>query len=178
MPRTTIQPDGRVTYRTSLFASLAKAQAFARCLQSNTGRFEHSMVHESQTSKTSKWFVTFEPTLASRKDAIHAGQQEARQARAEEQEFIFWPDPDRLTANGTPMFWWCFSVASGETYEVSIGDCSCPDYQFRCRNAGMNCKHQLAWSSQRATGIIGATDKTTRPSISREEMARRISQDF
>lgn len=174
MPRTTILPDGRVTYRTALFCSLPKAQSFARCLQSND-RFERAMVHASQTSKSPKWFVTFEPANESRKDAIHAGQQEARQARAEEQEFIFWADDGRRTVNGDPLFWWVFSLASGETYEVSPGDCSCPDYQFRCQNAGLHCKHMLAWSSQRAVGLLGQTDKKT---IGREEAARRMNEDY
>lgn len=168
MPRTTIQPDGRVTYRTALFSLQARAQSFARCLQSNS-RFERVLVHASATSKTPKWFVTFEPTSDTRKDAIHAGQQADRQARAESQEFIFWPDPDKVNC------YWCFSVESGETYEVTLGDCSCPDYQFRCKNCGIQCKHMLAWSAQCAAGLIGKTDKKT---PSREEMARRIAEDF
>lgn len=175
MPHTTIGPDGRVTYRTSLFTLQAKAQSFARCLTANN-RFERVLVHASQTAKTPKWFVTFEPTSESRKDAIHAGQQDARAQRAAEQEFIFWPDPDRRTVNGDPLFWWCFSLSSGETYEVSpLGGCTCPDYQFRCQCAGLQCKHMLAWSAQRAAGLLGQTDKKT---ISREELRRRMDSDF
>ena len=127
------------------------------------------MVHASQASKSPKWFVTFEPTAEARKDAIHACQQDARAQRAAEQEFIFWPDGDKVNV------YWCFSVASGETYEVTLGDCSCPDYQFRCQNAGIQCKHMLAWSAQRAAGLIGQTDKK---SISREELTARMNSDF
>ena len=169
MPRSTIQPDGRVTYRTALFTSLPKAQSFGRCLTANDSRFERIMVHASQTAKTPKWFVTFEPKANVRKDAIHAGQQDARRQRAAEQEFIFWPDPDTIN------LYWCFSVSSGEPYEVTLGDCACPDYRFRCRCAGIQCKHMLAWSAQRAAGMIGQTDKK---SISREELQRRMDSDF
>jgi hypothetical protein len=174
MPRTTIQPDGRVTYRTSLFSILGKAQSFARCLQSNSSRFERVMIDASETSKTPKWFVTFEPKSESRKDAIHAGQQEARQIRAEQQEFIFWPS-DRRTMNGDPLYYWCFSVESGETYEVSIGDCTCWDYFARCQCSGLRCKHMIARSNQIADGTIGQTDKKT---ISREEITRRMNEDY
>lgn len=173
MSRTTIQPDGRITYRTALFQSLSKAQSFARCVQANAVRFERALVHASTTSKIPKWFVSFEPKSESRKDALHAGQHEARKLRAAAQEFIFWPDP--AVAN----LYWCFSVSSGETYEVTHGGCSCHDYLYRCQNAGLQCKHMLAWSAQRAAGILGKTDKVTNaPRISREELLRRMDDDF
>lgn len=169
MPRTTIQPDGRISYRTSLFPVQAKAQSFARCLTANDTRFEHVMIHASERSKWPKWFVTFEPKAEARKDAIHSAQQDNRAQRAAEGEFIFWPDGDKVSV------YWCFSVASGETYEVTLFDCTCADYEFRCRRAGIQCKHMLAWSAQRAAGLIGKTDKV---SASVPRVAMRPDLDF
>lgn len=152
MPRTTIHPDGRITYRTALFRSYAKARSFGICLTANNSRFEKAMVHCSGTSKTPSWFVTFEPKSRDRKRSLCADQQNARSARAEAQRFLFWPDPDRRTWNGEPSFWWCLSVTSGETYEVSPHGCTCWDYSIRCAPAGIECKHMLALSDWRSRG--------------------------
>lgn len=173
MTRSTIREDGKVTYRTSLFSSLPKAQAFAKCVSSNATRFESVLVHKSLTAKTDKWFVTFLPVNESRKDAIFQTQIDSRTARAESQEFIFWQ------AEETNV-WWCFSVHSGETYEVTLFDCDCPDYVCRCQKLGIQCKHQIAWSKQKREGTLGQTDKKTR-SEELAQLARRsmdINRDF
>jgi predicted nucleic acid-binding Zn finger protein len=138
---------------------LAQARSFARCLDCNTGRFQNVEIHRSERSRDEKFFITFQPVSASRLDALHSRQQEARQLRAEQQEFIFWQDPD------CKHVYWCFSVASGETYQVTIGDCSCPDYKFRCQIAGIQCKHMLAWSRQRRENAIIGPQIERRPDI-------------
>ena len=178
MTHSTIREDGKVTYRTSLFVHLARAQAFAKCISANS-RFESVLVHASTTAKTPKWFVTFLPTNSDRADALHQAQWDARANRAATEEFLFWPDCDVIG------LWWCFSVASGETYETTIFGCTCPDYTYRCQKAGILCKHQHAWSQQKRDGLLGKTDKTSFISAERRlEIAQAaiasmdISRDF
>lgn len=154
MSRTTITTTGQVVYRTKLM-DLSRANSFARCISSNT-RFSDVLVERSERAKSEKnCFVTFQPMSEERKDAIHQAQQDARTHRGETQEFIFWQDPDHINS------FWCFSVESGETYQVDLFSCTCPDYVYRCQCAGLTCKHMAAWSKQKREGLIGQTDKQT-----------------
>ena len=140
MSRPTIQSDGSIVYRTKLIFE-AKAQSFAAMLRGNS-RFEDVKVkHSGRAKSDAAFFVTFQPVSEVRKDAIFMDQWKAREQRALDQECIFWPDPDLINV------WNCFSCKSGETYQVTLGDCTCPDYHFRCQKAGLNCYHQHSLSA-------------------------------
>ncbi len=145
---------GEIGYRTTAMLPEA-AQAFARCITANATRFCNVQLCVSLNTKVEKLFVRFQPVSADRQETIRHEQQEARAERALEQPFMFWKDPDNR------MMTWCFSVSSGETYQVTPRDCTCPDFIYRCKDAGIKCKHMIAqrlWSS--------------------EQMARMIAQDF
>jgi hypothetical protein len=129
-----------VFHRTKLL-TLAAAAAFARCLGGNS-RFTSVSIEESKRAKSEKrWMVLFQPSNASRQEAMVDRQQDARARRACEQPFTFCLDKDA----GRPFFW-CHSHTSGEVYEVGANAecCSCPDATYRLRGTGLRCKHQLA----------------------------------
>lgn len=131
------------------------ARAFARCIACNSTRFTNVELIRAAAAKTEKFFVRFQPVNADRQGAIRQEQQEARADRALVQPFLFWQDPDNKNIT------WCYSVVSGETYQVTAADCSCPDFHYRCSGAGIRCKHMIARSLWRAA-----------------EHAHMISQDF
>jgi hypothetical protein len=155
MSRTTITQTGTIAYRTKNM-DLARAAAFARCLAANAARFT-SVTIETARTKAEQYFVTFRPTSETRQGNLYQAEWDARKERAEAEgaEYIFWRDPDKAGVD------WCFNPKSGETYEVSTFECSCPDHQFRCKNAGLLCKHQQARTLQAEAGRLGKTDKKT-----------------
>ena len=150
----TIGRDGVIRYRTRLFSDWEQADRFRRCLEANP-RFVDPTVCESGTSKTVKWFVTFRPGNRERQLDMYERQWDARRDRGwtEGLEYIFWQDPDH------PGSWWCFNPRSGETYEVTIFSCTCPDYVYRCHLAALQCKHMQAWEAQSELGLLQRTIK-------------------
>ena len=130
---------------------LAQAARFAKCLEGNS-RFLGVEITESTRAKSDKrWFVAFTPSNPERVQAILDRQQDARAQRAAEQTFSFMLDKD----GGRP-FLWCYSHASGETYEVDCQgrSCSCPDHEFRCKPNGLKCKHQIAAAAAIQAGDV------------------------
>lgn len=122
-------------YRTQLM-DRPQAEAFARCLKANP-RFDGIFLAESARAKTARrWFVTYVPTSLERRSAILDRQQDARARRAQEQgaryEFV-------LDSSG--RWSWCLNRETGEVYETTESDCNCPDHHYRCRPAGILCKH-------------------------------------
>jgi hypothetical protein len=134
-------------YRTKLLAE-AHAQQFASCLRANA-LFSGVMVYESERAKhpERRFFVVYHPSDSDACAAILQRQQERRaaQARAEAGDYLIVPNVDR-------RFFWVQS-ASGEVYEVTDFSCSCPDYEFRCREASIRCKHQLVLSQEDGRAI-------------------------
>src|SRR4051794_16930791 len=137
---------GTPAFRTRLMDA-DRAQRFAKCLSAN-GRFTNVAAVES-TRSAGKWFVTFQPANEERQAAILQRQQLARQIRADLQPFVFVLDID----GGRP-FCWCHSLQSGEVYEVDEESCTCPDHVYRCRPAGIVCKHQLALAAAAVAGEV------------------------
>jgi hypothetical protein len=171
MSRTSILPTGAIVYRTVLLP-LAQAANFAKCLQANQTRFCDVEITPSARSKSEKFFVQFRPVSTDRQGALYQQQYDARKDRAavEGAEYIFWKDTDN------PGTDWCFNPVSGETYQVSTFECSCPDHQFRCKPAGLLCKHQQARTLQFEAGTLGKTDKVTRREQSFEAKAARAAR--
>lgn len=172
--------DHTVAYRTANMPE-GRAKAFARCVAANP-RFSEAEAVRNDRTKSPSWYVRFRPSSESRLDTMFHTLQDQRAQRAATQQFIFWQDPDRAD------LWWCYSVSSQQTYEVTIGSCSCEDYNFVCMNSGMQCKHMIAWSNQRGAGTLltraelaakeregAASDKRR---LSREELAARMDADF
>lgn len=127
-------------FRTKLMPEGA-ALRFAKCLRANA-RFTGVLVYESDRAKSPvrRHFVIYHPTSAARCEAILQREQDGRTVRAltEGQGYTFVLDKD----GGRP-FYWCLS-ASGEVYETTRESCACPDYEYRCRLAGVHCKHIVA----------------------------------
>ena len=138
--------QGQPAFRTRLMDA-DRAARFSRCLTANP-RFANVAAVESPRS-AGRWFVQFQPASEERQAAILARQQTARQIRADREAFVFVLDID----GGRP-FCWCHSLASGEVYEVDEESCSCPDHVYRCKPAGLACKHQLALAAAAVAGEV------------------------
>lgn len=124
-----------LTYRTKLLAA-DQAARFARCLAANP-TFTQVATHES-TRSAGKFFVSFLPVSPARQQDMLTREQDARTERAHRE------GSDYLWARDLDGDWhWCLS-RSGETYEVTLHSCTCPDYAYRCRAQGLACKHMTA----------------------------------
>lgn len=141
----TLSSNG-VSYRTQLM-ELAAAERFAACIRGNE-RFQGAEVVESGRAKAGspkRWFVSYQPASETRAAALILDQQGSRIERAEAQaanyEFVL--DP-------TGRFFWTLNLITGEVYETTEGTCSCPDHTYRCRPAGLQCKHILILNSPEA----------------------------
>jgi hypothetical protein len=175
MPHETINSDGTISYRTKLLRDLQFAARFARCLRANATRFCDVEIVPSLKAKGDAWYVSFRPINRERQIEMLERQADARRQRAAEEglDYIFWADPDHTGS------YWCFNPKSGETYEVSIFSCTCPDYEFRCKRAAIQCKHQQAWELQKSLGVFGQTDKQAETSEQRRaRIAASIAADF
>lgn len=149
MAHTTILPDGTIVYRTALMER-NRAFGFARCLAANAGRFCDVEVLQSARAKgAAAWFVRFRPARRERLSALLQAEWDKRAKKAAEEggEYVF----VRFAGESHT---WCFNPISGETYQVTAFSCSCPDFQFRCSKAGIQCKHQQAWELQSRAGRI------------------------
>lgn len=135
---------GTVEYRSKATAR-DLAFSFAKCLEANRTRFTDVEVRRSTRSKTEKWFVAFQPVSASRQAELVADQLKARETRAAEREYIFW------TENGLIH---CYSFNSGDIHVLRGRTCTCGDWEFRCRAAGLPCTHQIAYRNGLRDGSI------------------------
>lgn len=172
MPHSTIQPSGAIVYRTVLM-EMNRAAAFARCIGGNT-HFRDVEISDPR-GKRGKRFVSFRPTSSDRQGVMYQHQMDIRAARAanEGEDYIFWPDPD---CRGS---YWVFNPLSGETYQVTPFNCTCPDYEVRCRKAALHCKHMAALQLQADAQTLGRTDKVTEtPDQRRARILRQIEVDF
>ena len=166
MARTTITTEGAIVYR-SKNMPLSLASGFARCIEANASRFCDVAIVPSKAAE--KYFVQFRPVNRERQGDLYEAQYNARadRAQAEGSDYIFWPDADN------PGTDWCFNPLSGETYQVSLFDCTCADHVYRCAPAGLVCKHRHARQLQADAGTLGKTDKVTRPVKTEAERAER-----
>lgn len=135
----TLSPSG-VVYRTKAL-SADQAARFAKCLSANPN-FGSVEVAPSPRA-AGKQIVTYVPANTARQAAMLAREVDKRAAKAAEegQEYGFALDPD-----SPQPFAWCFNPTSGETYEVTLFDCSCPDYRFRLKGTAVRCKHMVTLS--------------------------------
>ena len=139
---------GEVFHRTKTM-ELGRAARFARCLVQNR-RFQSVTVEESKRTKgQTRWYVRFQPSNGERLAEMIGSQESSRFARGLTQPFVFVADPD-----SQQPFAWCHSVASGETYEVTAFDCTCPDYRYRLAGSGVRCKHMVALSAATERGEL------------------------
>jgi hypothetical protein len=168
MSKQIFNSDGTISYRTKPMP-LHKARAFARCVDSNP-RFVDVTIREARTRELC-YFVAFRPASVDRCADMWQGQYDTRAGRAEEEGAAYvW------LSDESGRFDWCFNPKSGETYEVSLFDCTCPDYFFRCRKAGLSCKHMQARGKRRAT-----QEQTQHAPMTPERRARfmaNVAKDF
>jgi len=117
----------------------AQALRFARALEANP-RFTNVSVAESRQAKApaKRWVVWYQSSNPARRAAVRDREQTARQQRAEAEgsRYLWVLDTDH-------PFFHCLST-SGEVWEVTHASCSCPDATYRCKPAGLLCKHSLA----------------------------------
>lgn len=137
----TISASLGLAYRTKAL-SPDQAARFARCLQANP-HFAQVRIHASPRS-TGRCFVAYTPTNPDRCAEMLAREADKRSAKAaaEGSAYGFALDPD-----SPQPFAWCLNPVSGETYEVTLFDCSCPDFRFRCQGVGVRCKHMVAFAA-------------------------------
>jgi len=124
-------------YRTKLMTE-AHAESFAAALRANA-QWDGVMVYESRRAKGERrHYVVYHPASAEARRAILTRQEGKRAVRAaaELDQYLIVPDEDG-------RFYWVQST-SGEVYEVTCFDCTCPDREFKARQAGISCKHMLA----------------------------------
>jgi hypothetical protein len=151
MSREIITKSGAVAYRTKLFRDDAQAARFARCLNANS-RFRDVAIVENVRAGSGS-YITFRPVNEERQKDLYMNQHTARLIRGYEQmaNYLFVQDSDQVG------LWWCYNLVNEEVYQVTAFDCTCPDYQFRCRRAGLQCKHQHARQAQADNGLLGQT---------------------
>ena len=133
----TISVNG-VQFRTKLMDQTS-ALRFAKCLHANP-RFTGVVVEESRQAKhpERRWIVVFHPANGDRLVEMHREVQDSRAKRAEEQAGSY-----AFIRDDSGRFFHCFNTVSGEVYETTEHNCTCPDWQYRCRCAQLSCKHQL-----------------------------------
>lgn len=136
-------------YRTQTLAR-ERAEQFASCLRANP-LFDGVMVYESSRAKhpERRWYVVYHPASGEAQQNLLNRQEDLRAAKAEAegQHYLFVED------ERTGRFYYCLSK-SGEVYEVNLFDCSCPDHSYRCRAAGIRCKHRIALEVAHERGDI------------------------
>ncbi len=149
MAQVTITEEGQVVYRTKLVHDEARARRFAGCLAANA-RFAGVEVVRSRRpgKKGVGWFVRFRPADAARVAALRKEQSRAREARADAEG----PGYRFVWDEGTGRYW-CWSP-SGEVYETCEEECTCPDFVYRCRAAGISCKHQIALRQHQQESLV------------------------
>lgn len=139
-----------LVYRTKLLTT-DQAWRFATCLKANSRFTDVLMVHSSRATGPRRYYVAYRPSNPDRQAELTAHQQQSREERAlaEGSGYTWVRD-----GNAARPFFWCLST-SGEVYEVDPkgGTCSCPDFECRCRRAGISCKHLLAL--QNGLGTVG-----------------------
>ena len=124
-------------YRTKLMTE-AHAESFASALRANS-QWDGVMVYESPRAKGERrHYVVYHSADGAQRQALLQRQEDKRAARAASEL-----DQYLIVPNECGQFFWVQST-SGEVYEVTRFDCSCPDHEFRCREAGIRCKHQIA----------------------------------
>lgn len=132
-----ITPAG-ITYRTKCLPQ-PQAERFARCVDANPLFTDVSLNTSTRAKGERCHFVTFRPVNPDRQQDMAVRQQLSREERAmsEGSAYVWALDKD----GGRPFFW--LMSASGEVYEVDLQgrSCSCPDFQYRCEGAGLECKH-------------------------------------
>jgi predicted nucleic acid-binding Zn finger protein len=124
-------------YRTVLMTD-AHAESFAAALRANS-QWDGVMVYESPRAKSERrYYVVYHPASDAAREALLARQESKRAARADAEldEYLIVPAEEG-------RFFWVAS-GSGNVYEVTDFSCTCPDHEYRCREAGIRCKHQLA----------------------------------
>jgi hypothetical protein len=154
MPHTTIETNGSIVYRTQLFSIFSQALSFTKCLAANE-RFSDVTLHRSETAKTPKWFVTFQPANPLKRGDLYLAEWNKNEKKADEQggDFVFWQDPDNDHRS------WVFNPISGATYEMTDGCCSCPHKVNRLTNAALHCKHEIERDRRFQAGTLYGTDK-------------------
>ena len=68
----------------------------------------------------------------------------ALRAQAEYDNFLFIVERDGSVS--------CTDFASGKEYRIHNGACSCPDFQYRCGEWGIRCKHIAGMEIAQAKG--------------------------
>jgi predicted nucleic acid-binding Zn finger protein len=109
------------------------------------------MVSESPRAKGERrFYVVYHSADPKQRAALLQRQEDKRAARAEAEldQYLIVPDEGR-------RFFWVQS-ASGEVYSVTHFDCTCPDHEYRCREAGIRCKHQSAIEVAALSGAVPA----------------------
>lgn len=142
---------GSVHYQTRALP-LPQAESFAACLRANPLFSDVALAHTAKGAR-----VQFKPTNPERVAAMVQGQQDARQARADDEgrSYLFVLDKD----GGRP-FCWVFNPLSGATYEVTEHSCDCPDDTFRACPGG--CKHRRALRQAVAEGRVESFQRIPR----------------
>lgn len=155
---------GAIVHRTQLLARPAACR-FAQCLAGNP-RFCEVEVCESRHAKPEnpeRWYVQYQPRNPDRQLALIGAQLQQRleRAQAEGAGYQWFADPDQ---HGPRAFWHVLTL-SGQVYEVDFEgrDCSCPDQHYRCRPAGLRCKHLLAYDA--GQGLYHTPDQHDWPLI-------------
>lgn len=153
VPHIHLDRDGNAQYRTRLMTR-DSAIRFCRCLQANERFLRAEAVRSDRANGERSWFVQYIPARQQRRDHMQFALQQARVLRSEAEgdAYQFYAD-DQLRGGAV----WCLSV-SGEVWETSRGQCSCPDYTVRCRKAGIVCKHVLTLRRRWAEVISQAVE--------------------
>lgn len=135
-------------YRTKCLTE-EHAEQFASCLRANDQLTSVEVREEPRAKGDRRFYVTCQPGDEQQRLALLQGHEDQRRAKAESEgeQYLFVENPDG------GRFFWCQSV-SGEVYEVTLHDCTCPDAEHRCRENGLRCKHSLALEKAQERGAV------------------------
>lgn len=119
-----------------------QAYRFACCLRANP-RFDGVMLYEEPRPRNPRKThrVVYHPRNEARLAELLARAQGERTVRAvsEGHGYVF-----ALETEKERPFWYCFNPKSGDVWEVCDLGCTCPDWEYRGRSAGLDCKHMVA----------------------------------
>jgi hypothetical protein len=127
----------------------AQAERFAACLTANE-RFTAVSVAKSDRAKGSKQhFVSFQPASEFAQNQMLAREIDKRQGKADDEgrDYLI-----VLDKNLGRVFAHCYNPISQETHELDLNGCSCGDWTYRGRAAGVPCKHMRTLESRLRTG--------------------------
>jgi len=175
-PRVAIDRDG-IHYETRRM-SRNRAFAFARCLAAKPYFRDVLVLRDLRARAEAAWYVSYAPADGARIADLVIAEQEKRIETAEAQRAVM----TFITLANRPGLYHVVNTDGHGTapHEVDTleGECSCEDFDFRCRGLRIVCHHLIEAKRREAEGLLPAPVPPAPVKLSAAERARRIQEDY